>query len=129
MTTLCTSNDPRNYGGLYPVARKLVTVTIVDEATSGTSTAPINGRILAIIADVPALTGSSTIAIDIQDEDGTNLFAQKASLAESTKTRWDLQAAATPHGAVCCGTVTFKCTGSEAQTDGDKVINLIAYYI
>lgn len=130
MTTVCTGGDYRLVNPAAQVARKIVTVTIADTATNGSANAPINGRILAIVADVPDLTGvAETLAIDIQDEDGTNLFAQKATIAENTKTRLDYQAAATPHGCICYGTTTFKCTASAGAQTGAKTIYLIVYYI
>ncbi len=129
MATVCYSYDER-HSGIKPVARKLVTVTIANAAQTGNTVTEINGRILAIIADVPDLTGvAETLALDLQDEDGTNLFAQKATIAENTKTRLDYQAAATPHGAVCAGAVKFLCTTSTGVQTGAKTINLIVYYI
>lgn len=128
MATLCTAQEIR-IDPNYPVARKLVTVVIADTASSGTTSVYLNGRILAIVADVPDLTGAGTLALDIQDEDGTNLFAQKATIAENAKSRLDFQAAATPHGAVVAGTVSFKCTASAGAQTGAQTINLIVYYI
>ncbi len=130
MATICGSYDNRRSGIMTPVARKLVTVTIANAAQTGYTVVDINGRILAIIADVPDLTGvAETLALDLQDEDGTNLFAQKATIAENTKTRLDYQAAATPHGAICAGGVKFLCTTSIGVQTGAKTINLIVYYI
>jgi len=111
------------------VARKVVTVTILDTASNGSATAGIVGRILTIVADVPNLTGAGTLAIDIKDEDGTAVFAQKAAIAENAKTVVQYQAAATPHGAIVSGTVTFTCTASAGAQTGDQTINLIIYYI
>ncbi len=129
MATKCGSYDNRRSGIMTPVARKLVTVTIADTAATGYTTADINGRILEIIADVPDLTGAGTLALDLQDEDDTNLFAQKAAIAENAKSRLDFQAAATPHGAICSGAVKFLCTASAGAQTGAKTINLIVYYI
>lgn len=129
MSTVCYNYDNRS-SREKPVARKVVTVTIANAAQTGSTTTEINGRILSIIADVPDLTGvAETLALDLQNEDGTNLFAQKATIAENTKTRLDYQAAATPHGVICSGAVTFLCTTSAGVQTGAKTINLIVYLL
>lgn len=129
MTTLCDNIDYRNAGQAFPVARRVVSVTILDTASNGTANAGICGRILTVICDVPDLTGAGTMALDILDEDTTAIFAQKTAIAENTKSVVQYQAAATPHGAICSGEITFKCTASAGAQTGDKTINLIVYYI
>jgi len=129
MTTLCTDLDYRNVSSATPVARKVVTVTILNTASSGTANAAIIGSILTVVCDVPDLTGAGTMALDILDEDTTAIFAQKAAIAENAKTVVQYQAAATPHGAIVNGTVTFKCTASAGAQTGDQTINLIIYYL
>lgn len=129
MTTLCSDIDYRALNPSNPVARKVVTVPILNTASSGSATASIIGRILTVICDVPNLTGAGTLALDIKDEDGTAVFAQKTAIAENAKTVVQYQAAATPHGAIVNGTVTFTCTASAGAQTGDQTINLIIYYI
>lgn len=128
MTTLCTNIDYRAVSPSNPVARKVVTVTILNEASSGSATASIIGRILTIVADVPDLTTSANIALDIKDEDGTAVFAQKTGITKAQKSVVQYQAAALPHGAIVNGTVTFTCTTADAQ-GANRTINLIIYYI
>lgn len=128
MATVCSTFDER-HSRIKPVARKLVTVTILNAASSGNTVTEINGRILEIVADVPDLTGAGTLALDLKDEDGTLICAQKAAIAENAKTRLVYSAAATPHGAVCSGAVTFLCTASAGAQTGAQTINLIVYYI
>lgn len=129
MTTLCDNMDYRAVSPSNQVARKVVTVIILNTASAGSATASIIGRILTVVADVPNLTGAGTLAIDIKDEDGTAVFAQKAAIAENQKSVVQYQAAATPHGAIVNGTVTFTCTASAGAQTGNQTINLIIYYI
>lgn len=114
----------------FPIRRKVVPVTIAADGTIGTTNIGLNGRIIKMIYDVPALVdGAHTVTIAILDEDTTSHYS-KATLPDATITVDNtMVAAATPHGVVVAGTMTVKATASGAQTGVAASINIIILLI
>lgn len=71
----------------YPIKRHSQTFTIPDEGTDITANTSkaLNGTLVGILLDVPALDGTTTLTITVKDADGYTLFS-KASIAEGAKT-------------------------------------------
>jgi len=69
----------------YRIQRYNQTVTIAADGTTQTdSTANLNGYLVAIMANVPALVGTTTLTISLVDPDGYTLYS-KASIAEGAR--------------------------------------------
>lgn len=128
--TACITTDYRNSSPSNPISRRKVDITIPKDDTVGTATAGINGRIIRISYDVPALDGvATTVTSVLSDEDGTALYT-KSAIAEGVKTNDNgMVAAATPHGIVFVGKLTITATASAAQTTADVLISVILHVI
>lgn len=125
MATKCFDVDGR--ATKYPIARKVVTVTIANGQSVGQANAVLNGHIERMIYDVPDLTGVGTLTVDLLDEDTTNLYS-KAAIPENAKTVDNgMVAAATPNGIAVVETVTIKATASAGAQTGDQTIKVIMY--
>lgn len=100
----------------YSIGRKRIAVTIAAGETVGEETEiALNGILKGILLNVPALVGTTTLTLDILDEDGFTLYS-KASIAEDAKTVIFLDAQNNPLHIPLFGLSTVKCTASNAQT-------------
>jgi hypothetical protein len=125
-----TSNFDQKRDKAYPVRRKVVPITIAAEGTIGSTTLDLNGRVIKMIYDVPALVGAATtVTFAILDEDTTSHYS-KATIPEGAVTvDSTMVAAATPHGVVVAGAMTIKATASAAQTGAAAAINVIIFLV
>jgi hypothetical protein len=128
MVTVLTTEDKRG-DPIYPVGQRVIPITIAAEGTVGSTSQEVCGRIVKMIYDVPALVGTTTVTIAVLDADGTSHYS-KASVAEGAKTLdVGMVAAATPHGIVVAGNITFQATATNAQTGAAATISVIVYVI
>lgn len=120
MTTLHASNDNRS--DKYPIAKKLVTITIdhTVHTTIGETDVSINGEIVGIIYDVPALDGSVTVTFKLEDKDDVE-YHTKASIAENAKTYEKLLPDTSPERFAFAGMATFQCTVSGVQSSTNDI--------
>jgi hypothetical protein len=126
VVTVITTFDQRR-DKAYPVARRVIPITILNTESSAEVTEELSGRIIKMIYDIPNLTGAGTVTIDVLDEDDSTYY-QKAAIAENAKTvDVGMVAAATPHGIAVAGAVTFVATASAGAQTGDQLINVIVY--
>jgi len=131
MTTASANFDYKR-DRVYRVSRKIVPINIPAGAAStiGTTDIDLNGRIVKMIYDVPALVGvDTTVTFAILDAD-TSSYYSKASIPEGAKTVDDsMVAAATPQGIAVAGTMTVKATASAAQVGTAADINVIIFLV
>lgn len=100
----------------YNIKKKLVTVTIAaDGTTANANSEVLNGRIVAIMADVPALVGTTTLTLTLKDSDGFTIYT-KASIAEGAKFSAYVDANNVPLALPIAGVCNVTCTASNAQT-------------
>lgn len=128
--TACTSADNRKESAANPIARRKVDITIPDEDTVGTVTFGVNGRIIGLTYDVPALDdGANTVTFVLSNEDGTALYT-KATIPDAAYTQdRSMVGAASPNGIAFAGDLTITATASAAQTEGDTLISVILYIL
>lgn len=99
----------------YAINRSSSTVTIAAGQTVGEKTAKLYGILKGILLNVPQLVGTTTLTIDIIDEDSFTVYS-KASIAENAKTTIFLDAQNNPLHIPVSGEYTIRCTASNAQT-------------
>lgn len=100
----------------YNIQRYVQTVTILaDGTTQADPTSYVNGRIVGILANVPALVGTTTLTLAITDADGYTVFS-KASIAEGAKYAAFIDANNQPLQLPVAGILTLTVTASNAQT-------------
>ena len=106
----------------YNIQRYTKEVTVLDGQTVGTiDTDSLNGLIRGIIADVPALTGTTTITLLITDQDGATVYT-KATIAEEAATGFYIDANNYPLQIPVSGILTLKVTQTNAQSGADSII-------
>ena len=125
MATLQASEDNRS--DKNPVAKKLVAVTIdpAVHTTIGETDVLINGEIVALVYDVPALDGTPTVTFKLEDKDDVE-YHTKASIAEGAKTYEKLLPDTSPERFAFAGMATLQCTVSGVQTSTND-INVLVY--
>ena len=125
MATLQATEDNRS--DKNPVAKKLVTITIdpAVHTTIGETDVLLNGEIVGIVYDVPALDGTVTVTFKLEDKDDVEYHA-KASIAENTKTYEKLLPDTSPERFAFAGMATLQCTVSGVQTSTND-INVLVY--
>jgi hypothetical protein len=108
--------------GKYNIQRYTKSVTVADGQTVGTiNTDSLNGLIRGIIANVPQLTGTTTITLAITDQDGATVYS-KASIAENAKTGAYIDANNYPLQIPVSGVLTFTVTQTNAQSGAASVV-------
>lgn len=109
-----------NIHGYCSAGRKKLTVNVPVETAAGETDVPMNCLIKQIQFTVPALTGSHTAELKLQDEDNNTLYASTEK-AESTTHVLTVERA-------LCGLVTFRVETSGAE---DPTVNctVTVYYI
>jgi hypothetical protein len=110
------------------IARLPVTVTIdVSESTTiGETDVNFNGVILAYAITVPALAGTTTVTLKLEDEDDVEWYS-KASIAEGATTVVTLQNTDCNLNLPVFGTTTVQVTASGAQV-ADQDITVVFLY-
>jgi hypothetical protein len=102
--------------GKYNIQRYTKNVVVADGQTVGTAdTVALNGIIVGILANVPQLTGTTTITLAITDADGFTVFS-KASIAENAKTPSFVDANNHPIRLPVAGVLTLTVTQTNAQS-------------
>lgn len=108
----------------FKIRRRKIAVTVADGQTVGSADSPsISGKIRGIVADVPNLTGTTTITLALLDQDGATIYS-KASIAESAKTAAYIDANNYPLQIPVCGVVTARVTQTNAQSGADAITNV-----
>lgn len=125
MATLQASEDNRS--DKNPVAKKLVTITIdpAVHTTIGETDVLLNGEIVGIVYDVPALDGTVTVTFKLEDKDDVE-YHTKASIAEGGNTYEKLLPDTSPERFAFAGMATLQVTASGVQSSAHD-INVILY--
>lgn len=106
----------------YRIKKKRIVVTIAAEGTTANvDSESINGRIVGVLVDCPALVGTTTLTVTIKDADGFTLFT-KASIAEGAKTNIYVDAVPAALNIPVAGPVNVTCLASNAQTGAAAII-------
>lgn len=108
----------------YNIQRWSQSITIAADGTTADTTASLNGILVGVMADVPALVGTTTLTIAITDAGGYTIFS-KASIAEGAKYAQFVDANNHPLRLPLSGNHTITVTASNAQTADDAVIPVV----
>lgn len=110
----------------YRIQRYKQTVTIAAEGTTKAdpTTRVLNGYLVGIQADVPALVGTTTLTLALTDEDGYTLYS-KASIAEGAKFTEFADSNNVLRKIPLTGIVTITVTASNAQTGAAAPIPVV----
>lgn len=102
--------------GKFTIQRYTKNVVVADTQTVGTAnTASLNGKIRGIVANVPQLTGVTTITLAITDQDGATVYS-KAAIAENAVTGFYIDANNYPLQIPVAGVLTLTVTQTNAQS-------------
>ncbi|MCK4791606.1 MAG: hypothetical protein KAV87_48185 [Desulfobacteraceae bacterium] len=125
MSTKQASEDNRS--DKWPVAKKHVAVTIdpAVHTTIGETDVLLNGEIVGLLYDVPALDGTVTVTFKLEDKDDVE-YHTKASIAENAKTLEKLLPDTSPQRFAFAGIATLQVTASGAQSSTND-INVLVY--
>lgn len=101
----------------YGIQRYTQTVTILADGTTANAptTRSLNGYLVGVLADVPALVGTTTLTIAITDAAGYTLYS-KDSIAEGAKFTDFADANNVLRRIPVSGILTITVTASNAQT-------------
>lgn len=106
----------------YRMKKKTTVVTIAaDGTTANVDSEALNGRIVGVLVDCPALVGTTTLTVTVKDADGFTLFT-KASIAEGAKTNLYVDATPAALNIPVAGIVNITCLASNVQTAVPAVI-------
>jgi len=110
------------------IARHSVTVTIdVSESTTvGETDTNMNGVILAYAITVPALAGTTTVTLNLEDPNDVEWYS-KASIAEGATTVVTLQNTDCNLNLPVFGTTTVQVTASGAQSEDQNITVVFLY--
>ena len=106
----------------HPVARAVVTVTVLDDGTNAETDVVLNGITKQIHFTVPDLDAADTAELLLHDADNRIIYAS-GEKAESTTHVINVERA-------LCGTITFRVECSASQEDAaSNVFTVCVYYV
>ncbi len=105
----------------YPVAVKVISITIADESTAKTETANINGVIKQIFFSTGSMDGADTAELTILDSSSNTIYAS-GQKTESTVHVINVERAV-------CGLISFVVTASAEQNDAAVAFTVTIYYV
>lgn len=111
----------------YNIQRYVPTtdLAIVVGQTAGSITTPyLNGKIVGIMANVPNVSGSSTVTIAITDADGYTVYS-KATIAENAKFSAFIDANNQPLQLPVAGALTITVTSTTQQATADSAVPMV----
>ena len=106
------------------VSREGITVTIADSGTTAEETRTLNGLLTRLIVEVPALTGTTTVTVNVLDEDD-NVYYTEAAVAEGATTVFNLRTSGGSNISEVqplCGMVTFEVIATNSQTGAKEIV-------
>jgi hypothetical protein len=109
------------------MGRALFPISVADGATTGTAAQVFNGIIWAHTCEVAQCTGTTTVTLNLKDEDGTVLYT-KASIAENATTFTNLMAGANDLRVLFAGVLTVELVQTTAQSGAIASHNVVLWY-
>ncbi len=105
----------------YPVAVKVISITVADESTVKTETANINGVIKQIVFETGAMDGSDTAELTIVDSSSNTIYASGQKVESAVHVINVERAVA--------GLISFTVTCSAEQNDAAVAFSVTIYYV
>ncbi len=109
----------------YSIQRYSTSLVIpADDTTIDSAAIPLNGRLVGIMADVPALVGTTTLTLTVKDADGYTIYT-KSSIPEGAKFAAFVDANNQPLKLPLSGSFVITATASNTQTAAAATIPVV----
>ena len=129
MTTAQTDLDNRS-SLRNPIAIKVMSVTVSTAVSSAswTTTAELNGEIVALDYHVASFIGpyGEGVTVRVLDEDGNQLH-RKTNLSQGAVAKEQLRVGVAPFRVPLVGTISFAVTTQAITTLDEAVVQIVAY--